>query len=137
MIRNLQLGVLFLTAVMFASVSAISQGSKKEDPSIKKGHALYTQYCVSCHGTEGKGDGPAASALKVRPPDLTTISQRNHGFPQEKVMDQINGEKFVVGHGFREMPVWGKRFQETEGGAAKAASDVQALTKYLQSVQKQ
>jgi mono/diheme cytochrome c family protein len=135
MVKNLQLTVLFLTAMIFASVSATSQGGKG-DASVNKGHSLYTQYCVSCHGTEGKGDGPAASALKVRPPDLTTIGKRNNGFSQEKVMDQINGEKFVVGHGFREMPVWGKRFQESEGGVEKAASDVQALTKYLQSVQK-
>jgi mono/diheme cytochrome c family protein len=135
MVRNLQVSVLILAAMILATVSAISQGGK-EGSSEKKGHDLYVQYCVSCHGSEGKGDGPAASALKVRPPDLTTIRQRNRGFSQEKVMDQISGEKFVVGHGFREMPVWGKRFQEAEGGTEKAAGDVMALTKYLESVQK-
>src|ERR1039458_5063223 len=31
------------------------------------GKDLYREYCAVCHGTTGKGDGPAASALKVPP----------------------------------------------------------------------
>lgn len=33
--------------------------------------ALYRSQCDVCHGEEGKGDGPAATALTPRPPDLT------------------------------------------------------------------
>jgi mono/diheme cytochrome c family protein len=125
---------LLSAAVFFVGMSGMSQ-EKPDAAAAKKGHALYTQYCVSCHGEEGKGNGPAASALKVRPPDLTTIGQRNKGFSETKVMDQINGEKFVVGHGLREMPVWGKRLKDTEG-AKQAAGDVSALASYLKSLQK-
>src|SRR5215831_7780490 len=35
------------------------------------GRALYQQYCSTCHGAQGKGDGPAASALNPRPRDHT------------------------------------------------------------------
>ena len=35
------------------------------------GEALYAQHCASCHGAEGKGDGPAAEGLNPPPGDLT------------------------------------------------------------------
>lgn len=35
------------------------------------GTEAYTRQCVVCHGAKGEGDGPAASALKPRPSDLT------------------------------------------------------------------
>lgn len=110
-----------------------SQSKESDDASAKKGRALYTQYCVSCHGSSAKGDGPAASALKVAPADLTGIAKRYNGFPEEKIMYYIDGEKYAVGHGSREMPVWGKRLRR---GKTEAQSDVYALTRYLASIQK-
>jgi mono/diheme cytochrome c family protein len=35
------------------------------------GKALYTQYCASCHGPAGRGDGPSAGGLATKPADLT------------------------------------------------------------------
>lgn len=32
--------------------------------------ALYTQHCAGCHGTSGKGDGPAGKYLKPAPADF-------------------------------------------------------------------
>ena len=50
--------------------------------SATSGKEMYLAYCATCHGKEGKGDGPVASALKVPPADLTTLSKRNDGkFP--------------------------------------------------------
>jgi len=34
---------------------------------VAHGKELFAQQCVSCHGVEGKGDGPAASALEPHP----------------------------------------------------------------------
>jgi mono/diheme cytochrome c family protein len=39
--------------------------------SIADGAALYPQHCASCHGAEGRGDGPAARGLRIPPADLT------------------------------------------------------------------
>lgn len=39
--------------------------------SVDHGAFLYRKYCAGCHGAGGRGDGPAAAALAVRPPDLT------------------------------------------------------------------
>jgi putative copper resistance protein D len=40
--------------------------------SIARGIALFDANCVSCHGLQGKGDGPAASRLPKRPVDFLT-----------------------------------------------------------------
>jgi cytochrome c553 len=62
-------------------------------------------YCASCHGTTGKGDGPAASALKTRPPDLTSLARQNGGtFPRDRVRDLVTGTASpIAAHGSRDM----------------------------------
>jgi mono/diheme cytochrome c family protein len=40
-----------------------------------RGHQLFTNYCVTCHGEQGAGDGQNASRLQPRPPDLRTALQ--------------------------------------------------------------
>ena len=37
-----------------------------------QGKRLFAQYCGTCHGDEGKGDGQNASNLNPPPPDLTS-----------------------------------------------------------------
>ncbi len=37
---------------------------------IAAGAELYQSFCASCHGTEGRGDGPAAESLQVKPANL-------------------------------------------------------------------
>lgn len=38
--------------------------------------ALYLQRCVSCHGANGRGNGPLAVSLAVQPPDFRDTVQR-------------------------------------------------------------
>ena len=38
--------------------------------SIARGQQLYAQYCVACHGADGRGQGPLAAAQAVWPPNL-------------------------------------------------------------------
>lgn len=38
---------------------------------LADGKAQFDSLCMPCHGTSGKGDGPAAAALKPAPADLT------------------------------------------------------------------
>jgi len=40
------------------------------DENIKMGEKLYTQYCATCHGNTGLGDGPAGQALNPKPAPL-------------------------------------------------------------------
>ncbi|HZU90316.1 MAG TPA: copper homeostasis membrane protein CopD, partial [Stellaceae bacterium] len=39
--------------------------------SIAAGAAIYAANCALCHGVDGRGDGPAAAGLPIRPADLT------------------------------------------------------------------
>ncbi len=39
--------------------------------SVVDGARLYAENCALCHGADGRGDGPAAAGLAVRPADLT------------------------------------------------------------------
>ena len=106
-----------LVALVLVSAASPGIGARQQTgrtppplviPSMSGGN-LFGFYCASCHGREGKGDGPVASALTRRPADLTTIAKRNGGrFPANRV------ERFVTGnrepapaHGSAEMPVWG------------------------------
>jgi mono/diheme cytochrome c family protein len=79
------------------------------------GAATYKAYCTVCHGTSGRGDGPAAKALTTRPADLTTIARRHGGkFPVSEVKDAITADIEVPAHGTREMPMWGPVFRSVD-----------------------
>lgn len=43
-----------------------------QDTGLARGSALYAGYCGGCHGPDGRGDGPVARALRLRPTDLRT-----------------------------------------------------------------
>jgi len=105
--------------------------------SATSGKEMYLAYCATCHGKEGKGDGPVASELKVPPPDLTTLSKRNSGkFPSVQVVNTITGRAGVPAHGSKEMPVWGPVFMAMEH---QHESEVHLraanLTEYIKSLQ--
>lgn len=52
----------------------------------------FADFCSSCHGVSGKGDGEMAATLGKRPADLTSLSRRNGGtFPTTRVMAKIWG----------------------------------------------
>ena len=138
-VRNLIRSMLdLILVVLFSASTSLPAQSKQDekDPAwVKRGRALYVQYCIACHGPSGKGDGPVAAAFKEPPADLTTISYRYKGFPTDRVMNWIDGEKAGTPHGTREMPVWGKRFRQ-EKGSGGALGDVYALSQYVKSIQK-
>jgi mono/diheme cytochrome c family protein len=104
------------------------------------GAQLFHQYCASCHGEKGNGNGPVAPYLKVKPLDLTTIAQRREGeFPEEQILRIVAGDENPPGHGTRTMPVWGDRLQDDLiGGASKAViarGRVAFLVDYLKTIQ--
>jgi mono/diheme cytochrome c family protein len=77
------------------------------------GALVYHRHCASCHGPEGRGDGPLASSLREPPADLSQIEVRAGGrFDEGDVMSAIDGRRAVQAHGPREMPVWGAVFEE-------------------------
>jgi len=99
---------------------------------------MFDAYCAACHGKDAKGDGPAVPALKVPPPDLTTLAQRHGGkFPQDYVGDVLrNGVEGVKSHGSKDMPTWGPLFGSLGGGrSAPATLRILELSHYIESLQ--
>jgi mono/diheme cytochrome c family protein len=98
------------------------------------GAALFRTYCACCHGTDAIRSGPAATAMKVVPADLTRIALHNHGMlPAERVRQIIQG-KGPAAHGDRNMPVWGDIFKRRIGPEEPHVL-VDALVRYLDGVQ--
>jgi mono/diheme cytochrome c family protein len=72
------------------------------------GKLMYTGYCAPCHGTDGRGNGPVAGALKAQPTDLTTLAKAHNGkYPDSHVVSVLQFGSTLPSHGSAQMPVWG------------------------------
>jgi mono/diheme cytochrome c family protein len=133
-----------LVAGLFAAASTAPDDKAKRQTDQPRrlihslqGPDIYRAYCASCHGMTGKGDGPVAPALTTKMPDLTAITQRNGGiFPANRVRKIISGDEVILGHGSREMPIWGPIFHQVEEDRDYGEIRLQNITEYLKSIQK-
>lgn len=105
--------------------------------SANSGKQMFEAYCATCHGKDGKGDGPVAAALKAPPADLTVLARRNNGkFPSIQVAKAITGEAGVSAHGSKEMPIWGPVFMSmSHQHESEVRLRVANLTAYIKSLQ--
>ena len=139
---------LTLALVIGVAVGALGgEGRAQYDEVTLRGAWEYHQACAVCHGQDGAGGGAMGAILKVPPPDLTKLSERNGGvFPFERVFRVIDGRLPVEGHGTTDMPVWGRTFRrELPGrgapGVLRADPDlvvagrIYALARYLRAIQ--
>ena len=106
------MGLLLLCGAAIVPAWVHAQGRRDVPPSLVPeslvGSVSFDLYCASCHGRQGKGDGPTAAALRTRPANLTTLTSRNGGtFPRERVLAFVEGSSRTPSHGSPEMPVWG------------------------------
>ena len=96
----------------------------------------FNAYCAVCHGSDGKGNGPAAPAMKVPVADLTTIAKRNKGrFNPVQVEETIRGtgKTPTPAHGVEEMPIWGEVFRSED--KARSTLRIGNLVMYIESIQ--
>ena len=132
----------FLSAILIVSVLMIvtMPVSVAADAINSTGEENYQRYCAACHGAGGLGDGPVASAIFKKVPDLTRIAERRNGkFPRQMIANAIDGRWQIDAHGTRMMPVWGYEFWINEGAGEFSDMGVavilDGLVDYLESIQ--
>jgi mono/diheme cytochrome c family protein len=101
------------------------------------GKETFNSDCAVCHGKDGKGDGPAASAMKTTPADLTALAQKNGGkHPASHVAAVIKGQATTASHGSQDMPVWGPLFSSiSQGHEGQVQQRITNLVTYVDSLQ--
>ena len=75
--------------------------------SIARGQQLYEANCAACHGLEGYGNGPAAEALPIKPPNFTDGHTDTH--PDGNLHYWIDNGIIESG-----MPAWGEKFDDSD-----------------------
>jgi len=98
---------------------------------------MYTAYCAVCHGRDGKGNGPAAGALRVPPANLTILARRNgNRYPSDHVRSAIEGDVRLPAHGSKEMPAWGALFwRMSQGHSSEVQLRISNLNEHIELMQ--
>ena len=136
-LRMLSLAIAALLSILPFNKIALAQ----ETEVIAGGELEYQNHCAICHGVDGKGRGIMAKFLAISPSDLTQLAKKTAGkFSFWQVYRVIDGREEVRGHGTREMPIWGARFQaeakgSDPGSRSQAAGRILSLVFYLQHIQ--
>jgi mono/diheme cytochrome c family protein len=128
-------------AVIVAALLCSAPAWAASPRAAEAGKRLYTKYCATCHGRDGKGDGPLAATLKTKTTDLTLLAKRNNGqFPYLEVLDILDGSTPYPAHGSADMPAWGQTFQSEDASSspmdqAMVRGQLMLLTDYLRAIQ--
>ena len=132
--RRFVLGLGFLALLGTGPVAA-------QDPGI--GARIFLNECATCHGLQGRGNGPMSPVLLVPPSNLTTLTRRHDGmFPVQRVVNRIDGRDPLVSHG-SDMPIFGEFFDGVQNVALKAqngqpilvSQPIADLVIFLQAIQ--
>jgi mono/diheme cytochrome c family protein len=138
---------LALVLMMFAALTVAQQPPAQDKTTVRhvpitntpsnSGKAMFESYCAVCHGKDGKGNGPAASAMKTQPTDLTVLAQKNGGkYPASHVAAVIRGQAMTPAHGSQDMPIWGPLFSSiSQGHESQVQQRITNLVTYIETVQ--
>ena len=130
--------LILLLAVAATTAQEATSDMATDSTEVIMGRQSFRSYCATCHGPEGRGDGPVGEYLNIPPADLTQVSQRNDGeFPLEEVVKTIDGRESKRGHGSSDMPVWGDAFKLTRDDPDEEAvrNKIEELARFIESIQ--
>jgi len=104
---------------------------------MNSGKDMFNSYCAVCHGTDAKGAGPAASAMKTNPVDLTALARKSGGkYPASHVAAVLRGQAITASHGSQDMPIWGPLFSSiSQGHEAQVQQRIVNLVNYVETLQ--
>lgn len=136
------------TILIMIAVPAVAQQKPAENaPSVKhipitnapsnSGKEMFNSYCAVCHGKDATGNGPAASAMKIPPTNLTVLAKNNGGkYPAAHVATVIRGQAATPSHGSQDMPIWGPLFSSiSQGHEAQVQQRITNLVTYIEGLQ--
>jgi mono/diheme cytochrome c family protein len=138
-----------LTVILFTiSIFTVAQQTPVQTPPTLKhvpitstpsnsGKEMFDSYCAVCHGKDGNRNGPAASAMKSPPTDLTLRAQKDSGkYPGAHVAAVIRGQAATPAHNSQDMPVWGPLFSSiSQGHEAQVQQRISNLVEYIGTLQ--
>lgn len=137
LIRFAFYGATLSMTISFLAPRCPAQEMKYPSVGTVDGHAIFRGYCAPCHGLDGRGHGPASSALRSKVADLTLLTKRAKGeFPRDRVRNILEGTQTPGAHGSHEMPVWGPVFHQVEADQDLGHVRVQNLVTYIESLQR-
>jgi mono/diheme cytochrome c family protein len=131
---NVAASILSLAAMLSVSPLALSANDDVSD-----GHRYFIQYCASCHGKDGLGNGPVAKSLSRQPANLRKLGDKyGMPLPAHRIAELIDGRDTIRAHGTRDMPVWGERLYEVgqgEKGETGIGDVIAKIIAYLGTIQ--
>jgi len=92
-------------------------------PAADSASVMFLELCSTCHGAEGKGDGPSASGLFPKPANFTDCAVMKKE-SDETLFKIISGGGQGVGRS-TVMPAWGGVLSEQQ---------IRELVKYVRSL---
>ena len=93
------------------AIACCGGAAMAQSAALDPGKQEFSENCASCHGVDGKGNGPMGELLRKSPPDLTLLAKQNKGvLPINRLYAVVDGAG-IPSHGSRDMPVWGREYQ--------------------------
>ncbi len=110
--RNFVTGGIALAVTLLVASGASAAPRKKAKADPKKGQEVYGTYCWTCHGKEGKGDGPSAAGLAVKPRNHSDDAQMSK-LSDDQIFKTVKEGGKAVGKS-ELMPPWGAALKDSQ-----------------------
>ena len=109
-----------LLAILLMSEKAIAEGNSEAGAKFFK-----SLKCAACHGKDGKGQGPAAKAMKIKTADWTDKAAME--IVKDDFLKEIIGKGGKAVSKSKRMPAYSKKLKP---------EDIQDLVAYIRSFAK-